>query len=80
MNDLTRHRACHFSCHRFKALIYIAFIVKGDKVTRYITNYAHMQCRVFMMHTKNTCALRVSAKNNLSLVTSSPFAIEGLYA
>ena len=80
MNGLTRHRACHSTCHRVKALIYIAFIVKGDKVTRYITNYAHMQCRVFMMHTKNTHALRVADQNNLSLVTLSPFAVEGLYA
>jgi hypothetical protein len=67
------HLACHSSCHRFKALIYIAFIVKGDKVTRYMMNYAHMQFRVFEIASKNVCALRITSKNNLSLVTSSPF-------
>jgi hypothetical protein len=80
MAALACHLSCHSSCHRLKALIYKGFMGKGDKVTRYVMIYAHMQFCVFVTHRKNTHALRVTDQNNLSLVTSSPFEIGGLNA
>jgi hypothetical protein len=67
MGDLARHLSCHCSCHRFKALIYIGFIDKGDKVTRYITNYAHMQCCVFDVASKKR--MRATYNQQKQLVT-----------